>query len=137
MRMQTENEEQRPCPDCSRFKMEVWGADATRPLLSFTVIGVVTTALLGIEAAFKFERRSADIGLLSASCQATIITVDSEWRKTIGSVDDSDLREAARNILTMQDATLAEIHQKAAGLGLNITIAVRELEDPQAIPYTA
>ena len=116
---------------------KIYGADSAGPLIIFTIIGIVTTAAIGIEAAFKFEKRGADLNMLSASSQATVIAVDSEWRKNIGSIADSDLRKAARDLLTLQDTKLAEIHQKAASSGVNITLAVRALEDPNDRPYAA
>jgi hypothetical protein len=109
---------------------KILGGDAVAPLISFTAIGILNTAFLGIEAAFKFEKRSADVNIMSASCQAAMIAVDSQWRKQIGSVSDSDLRKAARDILTMQDKALTDAHQKAASLGIHLTIAHRELEQP-------
>ncbi len=116
---------------------KIFGSDAAAPLLVFTGLGVITTAAIGIEAAFKFEKRAADLNMLSASCQATAIAVDSEWRSNIGSMHDTDLRMAARNLLSMQDAKLAEIHQKGAAAGINVTLAVRELDDPLDMPYQA
>ncbi|WP_158930778.1 hypothetical protein [Acidisphaera sp. S103] len=117
---------------------KILGADAAIPLISFTAIGIINTALLGVEAAFKFEKRSADINTMSASCQAAMIAVDSQWRKEIGSISDSDLRKAARDILTTQDKALTEAHQKAASLGIHLTIAQRELEKPDnQMPYAA
>lgn len=116
---------------------KILGIDSAASLLAFTAVGIVTTAAIGIETAFKFEKRAADLNMLSASCQATVIAVDSEWRKNIGSIADSDLRKAARELLTLQDTKLAEIHQKGAAAGMNITLAVRELEDPHDQPYSA
>jgi hypothetical protein len=116
---------------------KIFGSDAAGPLLIFTALGIVTTAAIGIEAAFKFEKRAADLNMLSASCQATAIAVDSEWRKNIGSIHDTDLRSAARDLLTMQDTTLAEIHQKGAAAGISVTLAVRKLDDPSDVPYSA
>jgi hypothetical protein len=120
---------------------KAFGDNALAPLLIFTALGIITTAAIGIEAAFKLEKRAADLNLLSAATQATVITVDSEWRKNIGSVGDSDLRVAARDLLTMQDAKLTEIHQKAATAGIHLTLEVRDLEEPsdsdRRVPYTA
>ncbi|MBO9713920.1 hypothetical protein [Sphingomonas sp.] len=106
-------------------------------LAIFTALGIMTTVLLGLEAAFKFEKRAADLNLLAATTQATVISVDSEWRRNIGSFHDSDLRAAARDILTLQDAKLTEIHQKAASAGINLVLQVRKLEDPADRPYAA
>ncbi len=119
---------------------KVLGGNAVGPLISFTAIGILNTAFLGIEAAFKFERRAADINTMSASCQAALIAVDSQWRKEIGSISDSDsdLRNAARDILTTQDKALTEAHQKATSLGINLIVAQRELDSlGNRQPYTA
>ena len=116
---------------------KIYGTDSTYALAIFTALGIATTAAIGVEAAFKFEKRAADMNLLAASCQATVIAVDSEWRKNIGSIGDSDLRKAARDLLTLQDAKLAEIHQKAAAAGAPVTLEVRKLEDPNEIRYAA
>jgi len=115
----------------------IYGADDHRILLLFTFIGILTTVALGFEASFKLEKRAAELNLLSASTQSTVIHVDSEWRKNIGSMYDSYLRQAARDLLTLQDKKLEEIHQKAASSGLNVTLQVRSLGDPDDPPTYA
>src|SRR5260370_6407676 len=82
---------------------KIYGSDDPRTLVIFTLIGIVTTVALGFEASFKLEKRAAELNLLSATTQATVIHVDSEWRKTIGSHSDSDLRQSGRHLLTLQD----------------------------------
>jgi len=116
---------------------KLYGADSHITLFIFTFIGILTTVALGFEASFKLEKRAAELNLLSATTQATVIHVDSEWRKNIGSNFGSDLREAARKLLTLQDTKLEEIHQKAASSGLNVTLQIRSLEDPLDAPYQA
>ena len=103
----------------------------------FVVATVVMTALLGLEAAFKFDKRAAELNLLAALARSTVITVDGEWRKKVGSLFDTDLRDALREILTLQEAKLAEIHQKAASLGVNVVLQVRELDNPDREPFAA
>jgi hypothetical protein len=115
---------------------KIYGADDSRILIIFTLIGIVTTVALGFEASFKLEKRAAELNLLSATTQATVINVDSLWRKTIGTFSDANL-QAARDLLSLQDRQLAEIHQKAASSGLNVTLQLRSLEDPADQPYTA
>jgi hypothetical protein len=116
---------------------KIYGSDDHRTLVIFTIIGIVTTVALGFEASFKLEKRAAELNLLSATTQGTVIHVDSEWRKNIGSHSDADPRQAGRDLLTLQDGKLEEIHQKAANSGLNVTLQVRSLEDPADQPYTA
>ena len=116
---------------------KIYGSDSHGTLVLFTLVAMLTTVALGFEASFKLEKRSAELNLLSATIQATVIQVDSEWRQNIGSFSDSDLRQAARNLLSLQDGKLEEIHQKAASNGLNVTLQVRSLEDPNDQPYSA
>lgn len=117
---------------------KIYGSDSNSTLIIFTIVGMLTTIALGFEAAFKLEKRAVDLNALSATAQATAIHVDSEWRKNIGSGSDLDLlRQAARDLLTLQDAKLADIHQKAASYGVNLTIEVRALENPDDRPYLA
>jgi hypothetical protein len=114
---------------------KIYGAEDHRTLIVFTLIGLITTVALGFEASFKLEKRAAELNLLSASTQATVVRVDSEWRKNIESMDDSDRRRAAaRDLLTLQDSKLQEIHQKAASSGLNVILQVRSLEEPGEMP---
>lgn len=116
---------------------QIYGSGNHSTLVLFTLVAMLTTVALGFEASFKLEKRAAELNLLSATTQATVIQVDSEWRMNIGSISDSDLRQAARNLLTLQDQKLEEIHQKAASSGLNVTLQVRSLEDPSDQPYLA
>lgn len=116
---------------------KIYGSDNHASLMWFTLVAMLTTIAIGFEAAFKMEKRAAELNLLSATTQTTVIHVDSEWRKNIGSESDSDLRQAARSLLTLQDSKLEEIHQKAASNGVNLTLQIRSLEDPNDRPYLA
>ena len=116
---------------------KIYGSDNNLTLVLFTVVAMLITITVGFEAAFKLEKRAAELNILSATTQATVIHVDSEWRKNIGSESGSDIRQAARALLTLQDSKLEEIHQKAASNGVNLTLQVRQLEDPADRPYMA
>ena len=100
----------------------LFGADSTLNLVVFSLIGVVIAANAGIEAAFKFDRRGTELTLLAATCQSTVREVDTEWRKSIGSVYDSDLRQAAGDLITKADQQLTKVQEDAAKLGVNITL---------------
>lgn len=116
---------------------KIYGSDNHSTLVLFTLVAMITTVALGFEASFKLEKRAAELNLLSATTQATVIQIDSQWRQNIGSISDHDLRQAARDLLTQQDGQLGEIHQKAANNGLNVALQVRALEDPYDRPYQA
>jgi hypothetical protein len=107
---------------------QIYGEKYVPVLVTFTILGIFTTVAIGVEAAFKFEKRAADLSMLAATTQSTLINVDSEWRKNIGSIGDSDLRKAAGDLITTQDAKLTDVHQKAAAAGLNLTLERRDLE---------
>ncbi len=103
------------------------GATSAFNALAFSLIGIVISISAGIEAAFKFEKRGAELTVLAASCQSTVRLVDTQWRKEIGSVYDSDLREAARKLITLADEKLSRAQEDAARLGVNITLNVYKL----------
>ena len=98
----------------------------------------MVATLAGLEVAFKFESRSAELKVLAATCQSTIRQVDSQWQKEIGTAYLDEQTEAARKLLDLQDAKLAEIQEKTARLGVNITLEIRELyRDNGEQPYLA
>jgi hypothetical protein len=116
---------------------KVFSDYSSTSLLAFTGLSVFTTIVVGLEAAFKFDKRAVELNTLAASTQATAIEVDSTWRQTIGSNDEDNPVEAARALLKLQDSKLADIHHKAAASGINVTLDVRELEPPDHAPYAA
>lgn len=109
--------------------MDGSGSGAVMSIVAYTVIGLVIATIAGLEAAFKLENRAAELTLLAASCQSTIRTVDSQWQKEIGTVEENQKLPAARRLLDTQDSKLAEIQERAAKAGVNITLEVRELRD--------
>jgi hypothetical protein len=103
------------------------GASNTITIVSYTLAGLLIAVVAGLEAAFKWESRAADLRTLAAICQSTVRLVDSQWQKDIGSAPIETQLDAARKLLDLQDTKLTEVQEKAAALGVNITLAVREL----------
>ena len=98
----------------------------------------MVATVAGLEAAFKFESKSAELKVLAATCQSTVRQVDSQWQKEIGTAYLDEQIEAARKLLDLQDTKLAEIQEKTARLGVNITLEIRELYRDSGIePYAA
>jgi hypothetical protein len=116
---------------------KLWGADNRLLIILYTMTGLAIAAVSGLEAAFKLESRAAALRTLATNCQSTIWQIDSEWRKSIGSVSSSDFQseearsQAARLLLDRQDQVLADVQSKAAALGEDIAFHVRELYGPQ------
>jgi hypothetical protein len=92
----------------------------------FLVIGVVIAALAGIETAFKYESRGADLISLAASCHSIVRRTDATWYKQVGiQENETDKLAGAMQLIDMQDEKLSEVQEKAAANGVNIALAIR------------
>ena len=106
----------------------ILGAENVVNLIVFSLLGVTIAVSAGVEAAFKFDKRGTELVILAAMCQSTVREVDTLWRKEIGSVRDTNLREAATSLITLADQRLNKVQEDAAKLGVNITLQVYELQ---------
>lgn len=105
--------------------------------LVFTSLGVAITALAGIEAAFKFESRGAELNLLAASCHSTVRRTDATWYRQVGiAASPEEKVTGAMSLIELQDTKLSEILEKAATSGVNITLEVRNLYGGTESPYS-
>lgn len=94
----------------------------------FTLLGVAITTLAGIEAAFKFEAKGAELNLLAASCHSTVRKTDATWLKQVAIAPTLEEKIAGSLILIeLQDTKLSEIQEKAATSGVNLTLEIRNL----------
>jgi hypothetical protein len=92
----------------------------------FLVFGVVIAALAGIETAFKYESRGAELNSLAASCHSIVRQADATWYKQVGIQEDEAARlVGAMQLIDMQDEKLSEVQEKAAANGVNIALEVR------------
>lgn len=102
----------------------------------FTLLGVVIAVLAGLEAAFKFEAKGTELNLLAASCQSTVRRTDSTWYKQVGiAPNPNDRVTGAMQLIELQDTKLSEIQEKAAAIGVNITLEVRKIYTGVDDPY--
>lgn len=113
----------------------LFGEKSITTIIVYTAVGLIIAAVGGLEAAFKFEGKSAELKLLAALCQSTIWQIDSDWQKTVGTTEGEEKILAARQLLDKQDKSLSDIQTRAAQLGVNIALEVRELylEEPPAL----
>jgi hypothetical protein len=103
----------------------------------FTSLGVVITALAGLEAGFKFEAKGAELSLLAASCHSSVRRTDATWYKQVGIATNPDEQVAgAMSLIELQDTKLSEIQEKAATSGVNITLDVRNLYRGTDAPHS-
>ena len=102
-------------------------------IILYTLMGLIIAVIAGLEAAFKWETRAAELRTLAAICQSTLRTVDSQWQKEIGTTSGEEKIAAAQKLLDLQDSNLSEVQTKAASLGVNITLEVRELQGEREV----
>jgi hypothetical protein len=94
----------------------------------FMMIGIVIASLAGIEAAFKYEARAAELNMLATICHSAVRLTDATWHKTIGVQEESQRRvEGALSLIEIQNAKLSEIQERAASLGINVTLEIQKL----------
>lgn len=122
---------------------KLYGSDNRHTLIIFTVTGLFTTVMLGFEAAFRLEKRAIELSVLSASAQATVIRANSDWLKNVASLEDTSTRAvAAKALISVQDAKLEELHEKAASNGIVLSAEEGRLDrgtavvlTPNVVPY--
>jgi hypothetical protein len=122
---------------------QAFSAYKANSFLVFTGLGVLITALAGIESAFKFETKGAELNLLAASCHSMVRKTDATWYKQVGIAKCAEEQVAgAMSLIELQDAKLSEIQEKAATSGVNIVLEVTNLYrgpsdgDPRGQPGT-
>ena len=106
---------------------QLLGATSHIAMVTYTLVGLVIATVAGLEAAFKNEVTAAELRILAAAGQSTVRQVDSRWQRDIGGVAGQERVEAALKLIELQDAKLAELQEKTAKLGVNITLEVRQL----------
>jgi hypothetical protein len=117
---------------------QILGSSSKWSLATYTIAGLLTAAIGGLEAAFKKESTAAELRNLVAACQSTLRHVDTEWQKGIGAADNPDVQITnALALLDLQDTKLTEIQEKASKLGTDIVLQVRQLQTDEAQPYSA
>ncbi len=115
---------------------QLLGESSPVSIVAFAAVGLMITVIAGLEAAFKWENRAAELSGLAAECQATLRSVDSQWHREVGGADSADQVSSALALLETQDARLEKVQTRATALGVNITLEVRDLvRDRQ--PYQA
>jgi hypothetical protein len=104
--------------------------------LVFLITGVVIAVIAGIEAAFKFESKGAELTALAASCHSMVRQTDSAWYRQVGIESDSEKQvTGALQVIELQQAKLDEVQEKAATLGVNIALEVRRTHNKSLQRY--
>lgn len=105
--------------------------------LFFLAVGVLVAVIAGIEAAFKFESKGAELTALAASCHSMVRQTDSAWYRQVGIEEDGEKQvQGALQVMELQQSKLDEVQEKAAALGVNIALEVRRQHN-KALPRSS
>ncbi len=92
------------------------GASSKGDIVLFAGVGVLSAVVAGVMAAFQFDARASALAQLA-------VEADSAWRQA-----DTLLVQGANStdVLNQQNASLSEIKERAAKLGINTVLHLRE-----------
>jgi uncharacterized membrane protein YraQ (UPF0718 family) len=97
----------------------------------YSLTGLLIATLAGIEVAFGFQKKSADLRILAAECQSCILDIDCKIPQDPKASIEERVK-AVNDLLALQNKTLKEIQGKAAEIGVNITRKIRKLKGTDA-----
>ncbi len=115
---------------------QIFGSSNNGAAVTYALLGTAVAVVAGLDAAFKWDTRGAELTALAARCQAAIRSVDSRWHRQVGSATGDEQAAGALDLLEIQDERLAEAQERAAALGVNLTVEVRQLHRDEP-PYMA
>jgi hypothetical protein len=101
---------------------QLFGSANTGSLAVYALAGMLTATIAGLDAAFRWDRRSVDLGALAAQCLSHMREVDTEYRNSVSAAAAIPEKErAAAKVLELQDKSLEEVQAESTKLGVNIT----------------
>ncbi len=120
---------------------QLFGSANTGSLAIYAFAGLLTASIAGLDAAFRWDRRSVDIGALAAQSLSRMREVDTEYRSSAAVSGGSavDREQAAMKVLALQDKSLEEVQAESTRLGVNITFELYPPSEttPVEPPYPA
>ena len=97
-------------------------------IVIYMIIGLLVTALAGIEVAFKWEDRSGRLGILAATCKKIKRQTTSRLIEIFATeTDEKLLISSAKEHLVSLNAKIDDIQEEAAKLGINIPLEWQKL----------
>ena len=99
---------------------QVLGAATNGDIVLFASVGVLSAVVAGVLAAFQFDSRASTLAQLA-------VEADTAWHRADGMLAQG---ANANDVLEHQNASLKEIKDRAAKLGMNTVLHVREKRGP-------
>jgi hypothetical protein len=120
---------------------QLFGSGNTGSLVVYALAGMTTAAIAGLDAAFRWDRRSIDLGALAAESLSRMREVDTEYRSSAAAttIPMPEKEQAAIKVLALQDKSLEEVQAESTKLGINITFDLYPPSEtaPVKPPYPA
>jgi len=116
---------------------QLFGPGDTGSLVVYALAGMLTAAVAGLDAAFRWDRRSVDLAALAARSLSRMREVDTEYRSTASSNIPLVMKEqAVAKVLELQDSALKEVQAESTRLGVNLTFDLYPPSEttPVAVP---
>jgi hypothetical protein len=110
---------------------QILGVSNIANVIIYAIVGLLIATVTGLDAAFKWENRSAELRTLVTACRTTTRKISSDLTTILAaktSKGNSSEKELTK-ILNSLDSTLTEIQTKAASLGVDTT-KYRDAVDP-------
>jgi hypothetical protein len=104
---------------------QLLGANSIANTVIFTLAGLVIAVIAGLDAAFKWEKTSADLKGLAATCRVSILDGITDFQKSFGQPTNEQKRDALEKLLGSLTKNLEDIYSKSATLGINLAREVR------------
>jgi len=101
------------------------GASSALNIVIYTIIGLLIAALTGLEAAFKWENKSAELRMSAATCRVTRRQSTSQLTEVFTIETDQGKLVAVKKLLDSLDVKLGEIQERIATLGVNIVLEIQ------------
>jgi len=102
---------------------QILGASNTVNIIIYAAVGLLIATVTGLEAAFKWEGRSAELRTLVTTCRTTARTISTDLTKILAkkTSQGNHIEEALTTLLESLDSTLTDIQTKASSLGIDTT----------------
>ena len=96
---------------------------------------MLTAAIAGLDAAFRWDRRSVDLAALAARSLSHMREIDTVYRSTASaSIPVVTKEQTAAKVLELQDSSLKEVQAESTRLGVNLTFDLYPPSETVIVP---
>ncbi len=108
---------------------KLFGENNITTAVVYAVIGVIIATIGGIEAAYKFDSKSASLKNLCTKCRDYISEVETDWTLSVCAQDGEERYNEEKKLVEKTEKFLHDIRTKATDLGVNLELKERHLKN--------